>query len=69
MKPTQKEKILFIFLGFIFIAHILLYYDAMNYCKKHGGLTACPKIADRGEVMLSTMTATVLALFTGIHLR
>ena len=65
---SAKEKILLTFLGCIFAAQIFFLGVGINYCMKNGGLTACPQIGKRIEVTFGTMTATVLALLTGVSL-
>jgi hypothetical protein len=65
---NPKEKILLTFLGCIFAAQISFLGLAVNYCTKNGGLRACPQIAKRYEITFGTMTATVLALLTGVSL-
>ena len=65
---SGKEKILFTFLGCIFAAQIFFLGAAINYCMKHDGLATCPEIGKRTEIMFGTMTATVLALLTGVSL-
>lgn len=68
MNLSQKEKVLLSFLGIIFIAQLFFLGIAMDYCIKHGGLTACPEIGKKIEMTFGTMTATVLALLTGVNL-
>tara|TARA_R100000406_G_C2997480_1_gene93606 strand:- start:120 stop:332 length:213 start_codon:yes stop_codon:yes gene_type:complete len=65
---STKEKILFSFLGCIFAAQIFFLGVGINYCIKNGGLTACPEIGKRVEITFGTMTATVLALLTGVSM-
>jgi len=64
----EKEKILLSFLGFVFVAQIVTYGVAINYCMRNGGLRACPEIGERGQAMFAGMTATTLALLTGIQI-
>ena len=65
---STKEKILLAFLGCIFAAQIFFLGAALNYCTENGGLKACPQIGKRAEITFGTMTATVLALLTGVSL-
>jgi len=65
---NQKEKILLSFLGCIFAAQIFFLGAGVRYCAKNGGLRACPEISKRYEITFGTMTATVLALLTGVSL-
>jgi len=65
---SAKEKILLTFLGCIFAAQIFFLGAGVSYCAKHGGLSACPEISKRYEITFGTMTATVLALLTGVSL-
>jgi len=65
---SAKEKILLTFLGCIFAAQIFFLGAAVSYCTKNGGLRACPEIGKRAEITFGTMTATVLALLTGVSL-
>ena len=65
---SAKEKILLVFLGCIFATQIFFLGVGMNYCIKNGGLKACPQIGKRAEITFGTMTATVLALLTGVSL-
>ena len=65
---STKEKILLGFLGCIFAAQIFFLGAAFNYCTENGGLKACPQIGKRAEITFGTMTATVLALLTGVSL-
>ena len=68
MHLSQKEKILLSFLGLVFAAQIATYGVAINYCMNAGGLRSCPEIGERGQAMFAGMTATVLALLTGVSL-
>ena len=68
MRLSQKEKVLLGFLGFVFVAQIATYGVAINYCMNRGGLRTCPEIGERGQAMFAGMTATVLALLTGVSL-
>ena len=65
---SAKEKILLLFLGCIFAAQIFFLGFGVSWCAKNGGLKACPEIAKRYEITFGTMTATVLALLTGVNL-
>jgi len=65
---STKEKILLSFLGCIFAAQIFFLGTAINYCSRNGGLKVCPEIGKRTEMTFGTMTATVLALLTGVSL-
>jgi len=65
---SAKEKFLLTFLGCIFAAQIFFLGAGVKYCAKHGGLSACPEISKRYEITFGTMTATVLALLTGVSL-
>ena len=65
---STKEKILLSFLGCIFAAQIFFLGFGIRYCARNGGLRACPELAKRYEMTFGTMTATVLALLTGVSL-
>ena len=65
---SAKEKILLAFLGCIFATQIFFLAVGIKYCADNGGLRACPEIAKRYEMTFGTMTATVLALLTGVSL-
>ena len=68
MNLSQKEKVLLSFLGAVFIAQVLFYGIGLGFCIRNGGLKACPDIGKRGEIMFAGMTATTLALLTGIQI-
>lgn len=65
---SPKEKILLSFLGCIFASQIFFLGVGIHYCVRNGGLAACPEIGKRVEITFGTMTATVLALLTGVSL-
>ena len=65
---STKEKILLTFLGCIFAAQIFILSFGIKYCANNGGLKACPELAKRYEITFGTMTATVLALLTGVSI-
>lgn len=66
MRLSQREKVLLSFLGIVFAAQIATYGVAINYCMRNGGLRACPEVGERGQAMFAGMTATVLALLSGV---
>jgi hypothetical protein len=71
MKP--KEKILLIFLGCIFFGQVFVLGFTLNKCfehvDKHGfDHHPCPEIGKRASTMFAGMTATTLALLTGIQI-
>lgn len=65
---SPKEKILLTFLGCIFAAQIFFLGSGFRYCARNGGIKECPEIAKRYETTFGTMTATTLALLTGIQI-
>ena len=69
----SKEKILLSFLGCIFLGQILVLGLTVNKCfehiDKHGfDDHPCPEIGKRAGTMFAGMTATTLALLTGIQI-
>ena len=68
MNLYHKEKVLLAFLGVIFSAQIFYLGVGIFYCIENGGVAACPEIGKRTEMTFGTMTATVLALLTGVNL-
>ncbi len=73
MNLSQKEKVLLSFLGCIFFGQILVLGLTINKCfehiDKHGfDKHPCPEIGKRASTMFAGMTATTLALLTGIQI-
>jgi hypothetical protein len=70
---NSKEKILLTFLGCIFLGQIFVLGLTINKCfehiDKHGfNKNPCPEIGKRATTMFGGMTATTLALLTGIQI-
>jgi hypothetical protein len=71
---NSKEKILLTFLGSIFLGQILMLGVTVNKCFEHidkYGFNEhpCPGLEKRASGMFAGMTATTLALLTGIQIK
>jgi len=70
---SSKEKILLAFLGCIFLGQILVLVLTVNKCFEHIDKQGfddhpCPELDKRATTMFAGMTATTLALLTGIQI-
>lgn len=70
---SAKEKILLSFLGVIFLGQLFILGLTVNKCfehiDKHGfDDNPCPELGKRASTMFGGMTATTLALLTGIQI-
>jgi hypothetical protein len=70
---SAKEKILLSFLGVIFLGQLFILGLTVNKCfeyiDKHGfDDHPCPELGKRASTMFGGMTATTLALLTGIQI-
>jgi hypothetical protein len=68
-----KEKTLLTFLGCIFISQVFILGLAVDKCFKHIenrplDQNVCPELGKRSSNMFAGMTATVLALLTGVSI-
>jgi len=70
---TSKEKILLSFLGCIFASQVFILGLAVDKCFKYIEnkpleQNVCPELGKRSSNMFASMTATVLALLTGVSI-
>ena len=56
-------------LASIFAFQALIFGFGVLWCGRHGGIQACPEIAQRYENTFNVMVATTLALLTGSYIK